>query len=67
MAIKHTGAEHGLVGPVYVQDKAGEIREVFEPQSFLPAFVLETLEMGTLAVYDGRIYGLSPAHILGED
>ena len=60
--------EHGnSVTPneVWTLGENNQATKVLNP-SILPEFVLETLEEGCLAMHDGKLYGLSPKHLLGE-
>lgn len=50
---------------VFVQDRNLAITEV--NLAAVPEDVLEQLRMGMLTVYDGKLYGISPEHILGTD
>lgn len=50
---------------VYVQYRNGRIREFWDLEA-LPKRILDTLRLGLLAVYNGDLYGISEAHILGN-
>lgn len=53
------------VTAVFVQSRDGRIAQASLVD--LPEFVIESLQYGSLAVFDGKLYGLSPEHILGTD
>jgi hypothetical protein len=50
---------------VFAQSRDGKIAEI--ALDSVPEFVIESLRCGSLAVSDGKLYGLSPEHILGTD
>lgn len=53
------------VTAVFAQTRNGPIEQV--DLTTVPDYVLDTLREGMLAVADGKLYGLSPEHIIGTD